>query len=746
MPIRLLYPIRLVLPAVIATVGLLFVALTPAWAGDTDRGDSAPDRPKVGLVLSGGGARGAAHIGVIRVLEELRVPIDAIAGTSMGSIIGALYASGMDIDEIERAVNSIDWADAFDDDPPREKRRFRDKQEDRDFLVKSAPGYEDGELKFPSGLIQGQKVDLILSELTLPVAAVKDFDQLSVPYRAVATDIATGQAVVIGSGNLSVAMRASMSVPGGFSPVEFGDKLLVDGGVSNNVPVDVARDMGADVLIVVDISTPLTPKEKLNSVLAITDQLTSIMTRSNTERSLATLTERDTIIVPQLGDISTMDFGRAGDAVPLGEVAARQQADRLRTLSLSDKDYAMHLAARTTRWPAPPVIEFVRIDNRSRLDDAMLASRIRAQPGQPLDVEALEEDIGTIYALELFQAVTYELVEENGQTGLEISAVEKSWGPNYLQLGMQLQSDFEGSNSFNLATSYTRTGLTALGGEWKTILQIGEEPRIFSDVYLPLDIDSRYFFNPFVEYQKTNVNVFSGEDKLAEYRVDAIGFGLEGGRNLGEWGEFRTGWRLATGEADVLVGDPALPDIDFDVGNIFARLSWDTYDNLYFPHSGQLGRIEWAAFRDAFGDDQNLDQVELSAGVALGRGRDSLVLAGRVDTTLDEDASVENLFRLGGFLNLSGYDVNELSGQHSAVAAAIYFRRVNDFHLLPAYLGASLEAGNTWNDRDEIDFDNVLLAGSLFFGVDSPIGPLYTGYGYGEGGRSSVFMFLGSPF
>ncbi len=725
---------------------IISLPLFPLQALSAQHQSDLTHRPKVGLVLSGGGARGAAHIGVIRVLEELKIPIDVIAGTSMGAIAGGLYASGMTPDEMERAFTDLDWAGAFQDMTPREDRSFRRKRDDDDFLVKAKPGFSKGKFKFPSGLIQGQQQNLILKSLTVPVADVEDFDKLSIPYRAVATDIATGQAVALGSGDLAMAMRASMSVPGAFAAVEIDGRLLVDGGVSNNLPVNVAREMGADIVIVVDISTPLPPREKIKNVLSITKQLTAIMTRTNAERSLASLSNDDIVIVPDLEGFSTADFSRVREAIAVGVTAAEENAAALKKLSLSDKDYRTHLAERESRKNGPPIINFVRINNQSRLSDEALASRLHVKVGEPLDVKVLERNIADIYGLDLFEVVNYDIVQENGQTGLELEAVQKSWGPDYLQFGIALEGDFAGENSFNIAVGYLRTMMNELGGEWRTILQVGEEPRFFTEFYQSLDVRSRYFLNPRVEFKKLNVNLIRSGKVISEYRISSLSSGLEGGRELGHWGEIRAGWRRSTGDAKVELGSPLLPDIDFDSGDMFLRLSLDKLDNVNFPRSGMSGNLEWSMSKESLGADADFDQAIFKLFGARTWERHTLILGTRFSSTVDGNAPLQNRYRMGGFLNLSGLMQNELSGQHSGLLTAIYYHRINDIHILPAYLGFSLEGGNVWEDKDDIDMDSLMAAGSLFLGVDSFLGPLYLGYGLAEHGQSSFYFFLGRTF
>lgn len=709
------------------------------------------ERPSIGLVLSGGGARGAAHIGVIRVLEELKIPIDCISGTSMGSIIGGLYATGMTTDTLQRSLLGIDWDDAFNDEPMRQHLPFRRKREDGEFLVKSAPGISDkGELKLPSGLVQGQKLGLILKHLSLPsaTAEVRDFNNLSIPFRAVATDIVTGHEVVLSSGDLAMAMRASMSVPAAFSAVEIDGKLLVDGGMANNLPVSVARDMGADIVIAVDISTPLSNRNEIKNILSITAQLTGFLTNSNTERSLASLTERDILIVPNLGDIGATDFERSAEAIPTGRKAAEEMIKKLRHLSISTTQYAAHVAARNPQSSKPQIIEFVRIDNQSRLSDEVISSRLHIKTGKPLNIPLLQKDIDNIYGAGLFENVSYEIVDIDGKTGVVLTAIEKSWGPNYLQGGLALEGNFSGSNSFTIAAAYTRTAINPLGGELRSILQLGSERRLFTEWYQPLDINTRWFINPIVEIQKRNLNLFSNSgNKLAEYEVSQYGFNLEAGRELGFWGEMRGGFRWATGSAKLATGDPSLARGNFNKGEGFLRLSLDTLDNAYFPRTGSAGTIEYLASREAFGADSDYDQILSSYLMVQPLGeRDSIIFGGNFSSTLNDNAPTEAMLRSGGFLRLSGFNENQITGQHLALLRSVYLRRINDFNLMPTYFGASIELGNTFSEISDISSNNALAAGSLFLGVDTLLGPIYVGYGLTEGGNGAGFLFLGNPF
>lgn len=737
-------PLRNVIP--LPLVSLILLSLTMMSTSRAAEESAAAQRPRIGLVLGGGGARGAAHVGVLKVLQELRIPIDCIAGTSVGSIIGGLYASGMNPDEIELGIRAIDWDDLFRDDSAREQRTFRRKRDDDLYAFKAKIGIHEGKLGIPLAYIRGQKFDLLLNRLTLPVVGIDDFDRLPVPYRAVATDLETGKEVVLAKGNLARAIRASLAIPAAFDPVEMDGRLLVDGGLANNVPVSVARSMCADVLIVVDVGSGLLKRDEIDSALDVTKQLTNFLFTLNAQSQLDTLGPRDVLIRPAVGDLSGGDYEKAVEIIPVGEAAAREAIDALRRYSVSEQEYARYLADRDRRRAGVPEIEFVRTDNHSRLSDAVIARRISAEPGKPIDVDAIERDIGRVYGLQNFQSVRYGVVTEDGASGLVISAQEKYWGPGYLQFGIASSDNLEGDSVLNLGAIFTRTGINPLNGEWRTGIQLGQEPALFTEIHQPLDPLSRYFVSARLGYHRDVTNVFDdGGMKLAELRLSRPLAELGIGREFGTWGEGRIGYRWASGDGKVITGAPA-PDFDIAWGEVFARLSVDTFDSLYFPRSGHIGLLEWRAARVSLGANVDYDQVLFGYGYAHSWGDHTVIGRLGAATTRDGDAPLEGLFQLGGFLHLSGFNEEELSGQHSGLASLIYMRRLFDARLLRMFAGASLELGNVWQESDAASFDNSIFAGSVFLGFDTPIGPLYVGYGRAETDDESAYIYLGPRF
>lgn len=730
----------------VMTLALLLCGalLAPAATGLAGEDTVPPTarRPKIGLALSGGGARGAAHIGVLKVLEEQKIPIDFIAGTSMGAIVGGLYASGMSPADLEEMIEHIDWAAAFADEIPRRDKSFRRKRDDDLYLVKNKPGLSRAGLRFPPGLLDGQRIDLLLRRSALPVVRIRDFDELPIPFRAVATDLATGDVVVKGDGDLALAIRASMSIPVVFAPREIDGRLLADGGVSSNLPIEVVRRMGAEIVIAVDISTPLRGRDELRSVLAITDQLTTIMTRRNTDAQIASLETTDVFIRPELGDITTASFNRAAEAIPSGVAAAERVRDRLATLAVSAEDYKSYEAKRSAHR-SPPVIDAVNIINHSRIGDGVIAARLNVEPGAPLDVDRLEKDIDQIFGLELFESVYYDVAVESGRAVLTVTVRERSWGPNYLQSGAAVFEDFEGPN-FNLAVAYTRTAIDRLNGEWRTGIQIGQEPGVFTEFHQPLDRKLRTFVHAKASLAERADNVFdSAGYKVSEFGVRQYGIQLAAGRELGTWGEIRAGVLREAGVIKTQVGPPDSPARDFDTAEGFLQLHVDELDNAHFPRSGGAARIRLSASLVDLGSDTDCEQGFFEGSFAASVGRWTGLLGGSIGVTRDGDSPYQSLFRLGGFTRLSGLERHELSGQHAAILSFLLYRRIVDFSVLSLYAGLSAEYGNAFEERNSMRFDGGIAAGSLFLGADTIIGPLYLAYGRAEGDRENFYLFLG---
>ena len=701
-------------------------------------------RPRIGLVLSGGGARGSAHVGVLKVLDELHIHVDAIAGTSMGAVVGGLYASGMSGVQIEQLLTSVDWQAAFRDRPARADLGFRRKQEERDFLVNLPLGVQGRRLLIPTGLIQGQKLTQILRRATLPVASISDFDQLPVRFRAVATDLETGAAVIMGSGDLTTAMRASMSAPGVLTPVERDGRLLVDGGLAENLPVDVARAMGVDVLIVVDTGFPLRLRDKLNSLASVSNQALAILVRRDAERQRATLGERDVLLTPDLGDLASYDFNAVQRALGAGETVARAATARLAPLS---RETPVHAA----QPQVLPTVGFVTTEPGSTRYQRQISDLFGDQQGKPLQPDVLARRIESLYGRGNLENLDYRLVRApDGATGLAFNARRNSWGPNYLRLGLTLQDDFAGNSQFNAAARLAFTELNRLGAEWIWDLKIGASPLVATEFYQPLAALSGYFIAPHLQAEAHDVPQLSGSTQIGEFRARSFEAGLDVGRELGNWGELRSGLLDIRGSTRVRLGDLSVPEISYHTHAGFLRFSYDRLDSANFPHTGQALRLDWR-FEQPGRGARGSDLVTLDWRSAWTRGRNTaLVWVSAGSTVGGSDQNVRSYFPLGGFLNLSGLAAQSLAGPYYGVARALYYRSVGNggegVLNVPAYAGLSLELGNVWSRRSDISLSSARNDAALFFGADTFIGPTYLAVGYDDSGTTAFYLFLGRSF
>ncbi|MCJ7453350.1 MAG: patatin-like phospholipase family protein [Steroidobacteraceae bacterium] len=740
--------IRLVLMAAVA-IGCL--AGPAAVRADDAPAESSAGRQKIGLVLSGGGARGAAHIGVIRALEQMHVPIDAVAGTSMGAVVGGLYAAGLSGDEIAGVFRELDWQDLLRDRAPRKDLVYRRKQDDRSFLATGGLGIRaDDGVVLPLGLVQGQKITQVLRNATMGVADVQDFDRLPTPFRGLATDLESGDAVVLSSGDLATVLRASMSAPGVFAPVDIDGRLLVDGGLVDNLPVDLAREMGVDIVIAVDVSFPLAKRSGLETPLDVTNQMIAIMVRRGTEASRAGLKPGDVLVEPELGRMTSIDFTRMPLVQVAGEAAVQKQQVRLAALALPLHDYAAYVASRTRAAERDVQVAFVRPAPHSEQDSARIEAVFGDMAGRPLDTQELKQKAYGQYGLDRYEAIDYKVVRDGGERGLEIDLRRKSWGPNFLRVGMSIESDYEGGTYANAGARLLMTGVNRLDGELLFDAQLGEDPHFHAELFQPLSLTTEFFVAPAFHYDLETLQIVQDGNRVAQYRIRDTQFLLAVGAELSNWGELRVGLRRGTGSSHVMVGEPVAPEGDFDLGAAYLEFGYDRLDSAYFPRHGQAFRASWQSDSEALGASANADIVEANWLFARSRERNSLVMSIAAGSALDNRVvSPSELFTLGGFLNLSGLPQDALIGTQYGIVRAILYRRISrggtGLFEFPAYMGASLEAGNVWQTKQDVDFGDLKYGGSAFLAAETPFGPLYLAAGFAEG-DTAFYLLLGKTF
>ncbi|MFC1777166.1 patatin-like phospholipase family protein [Pseudomonadota bacterium] len=724
---------------------VVFTVPASAATGQCVRSE-VTDRPKIGLVLGGGGARGYAHLGVLKKLEEMRIPYDYITGTSMGSIAGGFLATGMETGELTQVVRDANWDDLFSDKTEREDLPFRRKTDDTLGLFGPKLGIGKDSDLLPTGVMAGQKITFMFESVTSQRANTADFDQLPIPYRAIATDIVTGNMVVIGSGELSMAMRASMSVPGVFDPVRRDGALLVDGGLVRNLPVDVARDMGADVVIAVDVGTKLASKEELTSALAIIYQMSGLLTVSNTEIQIKTLNENDVLISPEIGDlVGSADFNKLDEAIPLGYDATVAVEHQLQKYSLSEAEYRAWREQIDACVEGPPQVHFVRLNNQSRFSDDVIRELITIKPGEQLNLKRLDRDLRQIYGLGFIRQARYTVVEQDGQQGIEITVLQDERGTDFIETGVDLAFGERGT-TFNLRGAYLKTDLDERGAEFRAMLQIGESPGVFVDYFKPLDDRLRYSFRPSASFFSRPLYIFDLEgDALAEVELDEVGAAVAFTREFRRYARATLGFTRYSGDMDITVGNPNLDPFSFDGAEFFLELEYDRLDDRFLPTKGLYSQLKYTDSVESLGADIDFDQVEFSIFSSHTFGRHNFSWGGRYNTSLDDNVPIYGLYTGGGFLNMSGYEANSLVGPHFGFAVAGYRYQVAQSGFLPGYVGTTLEYGNAANERDDI-FADGRINGSFYFAYKTPLGPVYLGVGWSEERSAVYFLRFGSIF
>jgi NTE family protein len=726
------------------------LALSSSAASATAEPEPSTDRPRLALVLSGGGARGAAHIGVLKVLDELHVKPDLVVGTSMGSIVGGLYAAGWTPEEIEKTLLEIDWATMFVDKPTRSERSFRRKRDDYDFLVQAKLRFKGWKPYFPLSIVGGQRLGLMLHEIERESVATTDFDDLPIPFRAIATDMQLGELVVLDSGSLAEAMRASMAVPAVFAPVEIDGRKLADGGVVANLPVGVALDLGAERIIAVDISTPLS-EEELQSLFDMLDQANSLLTVQNRRQDVARLRPSDVLVVPQLGDLSFSDFDRVAEGIDVGEAAAREIADRLRPLAVDDAGWSAFEARRASRHAQPPVIDRIRIENESWVKGGIVERQIRQQIGQPLDETQFAEDARSLAGLEYFGPIRSDVrpTPEGGHE-LVVHTPRPPFGRSSLQFGLSLHDDFDTDASYTFALRHLMLAVNDRGGEWATVLQGGGTDVLSTQFYQPLDLHLRWFVSPTLEYRNETRFLWLDASPVAEVDLRRSEARLDGGRVLGNWGELRAGAYFSDIRVTTEVGTPIFPTLDERDGGVSFVFRIDTFDSIQFPRHGAGVGLEQRYSLESFGSDLEYRRNHLRAGWAWSFGRTVVFPSLEAGVNLDDELILSSAFGLGGWLRLSGLGRDELVGNDLGIGRLAVYRELAklDFGALSqrVYVGITLEAGNAWVEDDPVTWGSLRYGGAVYLGAETVLGPVFLGWGWTDPDRSSFSFILGERF
>jgi NTE family protein len=708
-------------------------------------------------VLSGGGARGLTHIGVLKVLHEMRIPIDYIAGTSMGAIVAGLYASGMAPEQMQQHLGAVSWPTLLSDSPPRADLYFRRKEEEAAFPLAFELGYNEGRIRWFKGALSGSNLELFLHELTRSYDNVEDFNKLPIAYRAVATNMVTGKEVVFDRGRLYQAMRASMSVPGMFSPVEIDGRILGDGGLVNNLPVDVVKAMGADIVIAVNIGTPLMSRDELQSVVGFAAQMLNILTEQNVRTQLALLGPKDILISPDLGNLTFLDFKEAPKFVELGIAAAESMRPQLSALADTTPEFAQYERRFIVPPEAPPKkLDFVTVEGTQYANPEALEAQMKTQPDAPFSMKTLEGDLAHLYGHGDLESIDYQLMRVGSQEGLIVTVAEKPWGPNYLRFGISLSSDLQGDSFFNVLAGHKRVWVNSYGAEWSNEAILGSTRRYATEFYQPLNLENSVFASAYGLIQRAPQYFFHGDVREATYDTLTETAVLDAGVPLGTSGEVRGGFIWVHQRADPAVADTTTIYKMVKMTEVGAHLlmRWDTLDNPYFPRRGMRVNADafWGNRQSFYNDflffDGPSSRVGVYANAAYPVGDklffNAAVRAGGITNSADKRDFIQD-FSLGGFLNLSGLRTDQLSNNYLLFGRLVGYYQVGNMPLLGrgVYVGGSLEAGNVYYNWSDVSPVRMRTAGSVFVAADTWLGPFYFAYGVASGGQHSFYVYLG---
>ncbi len=696
-------------------------------------------RPKVGLALSGGGARGMAHVGVLKALEEQRIPIDYIAGTSMGSIVGGLYATGMSPDDLEWAIKSVDWSDALKPSAKRQLQDYRQRQEEKDYFTDLEIGISKDGAKSGSGLAGDHKVMLELQRLVGSFSE-QDFNQFPIPFRSVTTDLNEGAPYVIDHGDLAMAMRASMAVPLVFGPVKHQNRMLVDGGMLNNLPVDVVKAMGADIVIAVNISSPLAKVDEQSSVVALTYQSIDVALVQNTKKSLELA---DIVIQPQLKNINASMFDRAADMINDGYLTTYAQAEQLMQLSLPQKQYITHLETRNfLPRVIPSRISFVEFVGNDRTSSERLMTQAKTLLGKEFKADVVQNFVDQVVATEAdIQVMTYHVdTNEEQSKGIVFKVQEKRWGPDYLKFGLKVADDFDSNTRISLLIRHHRYNINRKGGRWVNDLSIGATLGWQSELYQPLDFKNKFFATANIDAIKDTRRFYQGIDAIGEYDHKKFGFGFNLGYNPNINSELRAGiWY----QDESIV--PVINDIDFETAinrttGLKVNYGYDTLDQVIAARSGydikaELGifdRVQFLSF-DGFKRFPLFDQSAAHLRVMF-------------DFT-DLVESHEYFKAYGGIDDFAGYPTHSLLGLNAFLFELGWHSPLTPINLpilgIPD-LTVKTHWGNVW--QRNINIEDMIYGLSAGFSFDIQDTVMFLGTGYSHDGEARFYLRLGTGF
>ena len=725
--------------------GLAALVAAGTAAQENPTAASAGKRPRVGLALAGGGARGGAHIGVLKVLEELHVPVDCIAGTSMGALVGGGYASGMSAAQIAKFVQGIDWKAAVGGVgsrglEPIEQKRFNDASGSLEV------GLKGGRIVPPGGLIASSRIEDVLRTYVAQARTVNDFDRLPIPYRAVATDMLSGTMVVLDHGDIATAMRASMAIPGVFPPVISEPYVLSDGYVIRNLPIDVVRNTCADVVIAVNLVKPTVTRNQLASGAQLILRSSDITMAENERLQLQSLTDRDVRIDVDTGDIGSADFERTAETIPAGEKAARAMAGRLAALALPVEDYLAWRRGVTVHQKREIQIAEVRFEGLKYINAEYLRNVTSVRAGDTVDIAAISRDAARLAALDDLQGVEYQLTGDPDHPVLAWRPTEKQMGPDYLRLGGGVYAAGGGVLLFELNGQYVRRWLNDYGGQWRNELEIGTTSAARTSLYQPLNVSQTFFVEPIVGIGRSLEYVYNDYERVAQYFFNDLGGRFDLGANLGNVAQIRTAYWIDRRDTEIDTGVSLFPTGTTTDAGLAASAFYDTRDAASFATNGTAAAVQYFWSDAGLGANRDWQRVEAAVREAFRLGKAGLWLTAAGGSDLGTALPADRAFSLGGPQSFPGYAPGEVRSRGYATVSADLLWRVAD--ILPIinqtlYGGLGLQGARVYKRVDPVA-DGTLYGISGYVGGRTPLGTVTLGVGKATGDWAG-WLTIGTP-
>jgi NTE family protein len=709
---------------------------------------SPGSRPRIGLALGGGGAKGAAHVGVLTLLEDMRVPVDCIVGTSMGALVGGTFATGMTAAELERAIGKIDWSKTIGAAGQREKLPMRRKLAGRTYSNTLEFGLGPDGLSAPRGFISTQNIEQTIRYLVSRSLGTNDFDRLPIPFRAVATDMISGEMVVLSEGDLAQSMRASMAVPGVFAPVTIDGRTLGDGGLARNLPVDIARQTCADVVIAVSVPTPAPAPEALQSPLAMISRTLDVLIGANEREQLGLLGPQDVSIVVPMGDIGSASFDRAKEAIPLGRKAAELQREQLRRYSLPEAEYRAWRDS--TRRPELREIRLaeVQVEGLQRIDPDFVRATLGLEAGQVVSQRELTDATQRLFDVGDFDTVQFTTEGDPDNVTLRVDASEKSFGPNIVRFDLGLAMGTEGTNAFVLSADLLRTWINPRGGELHGQLQFGRNSLAGASLYQPLDAAHRWFVEPGVRLSRSTEDIFFDNEAISRYDFDTAYGSLDFGRVFGQSAELRTGLRAGSRGAERLIAVPELPNFGMEgYGGAILEYTYDDRDRDALATRGWVGRMRYYRGFEELGADNEYDRIEGMVARTVPLWGNVVRLRATGGGTFEGDLPLYDFFTVGGPNSFPGLSFGQWRGTSYWTGSVAYLHKVAEISTLfgqAIYAGAEFVAGDMSGRIDGLT-ESTTYGGSLVLGGRTPIGSMSFSIATTSTDDWSLLFMLGRP-